>query len=68
MTDKSFIEILKENKEYCIEHKTSCLNCKYLRDYGTYYECCQIEFFDRLTTMPRYWDIEEIERLLKENE
>ena len=59
MTNKQFIEILKKIKERC--NNTDCGECPFRTDK------CQLQAIaSSLNYMPIYWDIEDIERLLKE--
>lgn len=63
MTEKQFIKMLKNIKEYCI--KTSCFNndkkCVFRKD------ACQLQVLARrLYDLPANWDIEKIEELINE--
>lgn len=60
MNDKELLELLKKIKEYC--ENESCNVCKFsIRNY------CQFEMFAScLDNSPNNWDMEEIERIIKE--
>lgn len=64
MTDKQFIETLRFIKEYCKIRR--CFQCKF---YSPSYvvDSCNLQLLPKeLKISPRLWNIEEIERLLKE--
>ena len=64
MADKQFIEILKNVQNQCIE--MGCDECQFGIDGGD--DCALSKVFAELCDYPNRWNIEEIERLLKENE
>ena len=64
MTAKQFIEILNNIKTYC-RHR-DCYDCIF--DFSkTSDNCCQIMLLAKeMTGTPSRWDMEEIERLVKD--
>ena len=65
MTDKQIIKTLRNIQKYC--SRTACNNCKFCRP--KYSVLCGIRMITlNLRMAPEEWDIDEIERLLKEYE
>lgn len=67
MTDKQIIETLVRIKEYCRKCKT-CKECKFLIDKDEKGDGnCQIQnIFYELDGFPSQWDMEELERIIKQ--
>ena len=59
MTDKQFIEMLKNIKEYC--KKTSCIDCQFNEGH-----CAIQKLAFELRFAPLFWNIEEIERIIND--
>ena len=68
MTDKEFINALNDIKIYC--RKSECSGCRFCiksKDGSVRYNKCQIEELGWvLASMPRYWNTEEIKRIVYE--
>lgn len=63
MSDKGFIETLKNIKKYC-EDAASCQKCKF--SHGSLSLCRLAELGEELEKLPEDWNIEKIERIIKD--
>lgn len=60
MTDKQFIETLKNIKKYCKE--SICVKCKFNHEIRS--ECMLVLLCTELGKVPENWNIEEIEKII----
>lgn len=75
MTDEKLIEMLKKIKEYCrkldslayVYTINPCENCQFYFKHPTKRKnICQItNLLGNMTSQPRYWDIERLEKIIK---
>ena len=63
MTKKQFIETLKNIKNYC--KLTKCSHCRFSKEYSIL--CGFRVFILALNMCPEDWNIEEIERIIKDD-
>ena len=66
MTDKQIIETFRKLKEYCVSRR-DCGGCRffYIKDKSRGY--CQLEEFGWIFSIsPKYWDMDDLERIINE--
>lgn len=65
MTDKHIVETFRKLKEYCA--KRDCPGCQFFYIKNKYCGYCQLEEIGWILSIsPKYWNIEEIERIINE--